>query len=352
MTVKNQAGVEFEHALWPAARGVGDPVQIPHFELIGTYKVGKTTFAAQMAIPGKHKVLALDHHNGWSNVDMGDHITVVNLAGTGAARWQKAQQTLKGIKPGEYDLVIIDTIGEMREDAAAVCPANRNTKGLFWKAVDDMVDPLLRDAVAKAQTLCLIAHESNKWVEGNQTRTLKPSWGKFVDRLATVALWLVHSDGPAPAAYTYYNRLQVSIPPDENDELGQWKISSILPGRIPAPCTPASIRGYILNAKPWDDLSPEEQRQFTEHTQGDLLTEDDKLLIRARIAELDAQTAGATSTGAGSALLDAADRLVQNAIRGWASGAGKSDAEAVTLITANGYKLVKEDLPKIQALFK
>jgi len=294
MPYQNAAGVTFAHPLWPPLAGEGEGTYIPFFGLIGPYKIGKSTWAANAVVPGKHRLLALDFHEGWSELRR-PNIVIESLTGQ---TWSQINAVVNAVKPGAFDAIAVDTVADLITAARAEIDASahykslglsRKTAGLYYDEAYRLAGEVLTRLIPKTQTVFVIAHESNIW-QGNQpTGQKKPDWAKIADKLATVALWLLPNTNPQkpyPRVRVHYSRLQYARPPA--DEEGDWEIIPVLPPMLEDPGTPAKFRRYLRQPRPWSELSPEEL-QDTRAELMDTLSEEARLVLETERAKAEAE---------------------------------------------------------------
>ncbi len=220
------------------------------------------------------------------------------------------------IESGKYDVLVLDNASNLEDAIVAHVEANpgefghstnqyNSMSGLKWGDVKSKYQQLLTRWVSKARMIFIIVHLRDKWA-GNSI--VKDAFGKPIqepkgketlDQLSSLFVWLEAGPGAIPAARVLKCRMDRKVfvadpntPPDGipakylaelHGEPGLVSIP-VLPLRLPK-CTWPAIRDYMRNPA---DLSNPKPGELPTEAQ---MTEDDRLRLRAIIADREAEKA-------------------------------------------------------------
>jgi len=205
---------------------------------------------------------------------------------------------LKSIPAGKYRVLVVDTLDDVMRGSVEYLRANPQIYGRSRRQYEDASSMFLWpdakslwkrilyvDARTRCQTVCLNLHLKNEWKGARPTGRRIPEGLDVLMKLATLALWLdrnpTHKGKRAPRVPRGYLRKErlVIFGPNGEDR-------PILPPTLPEASGDA-IRAYCLTPPNYDSLRPEE-RPIEEQ-----LSDDDKLLLQAGIADANRDTAQA-----------------------------------------------------------
>lgn len=205
---------------------------------------------------------------------------------------------IRQIPAGKFRVIGLDTVSEIEDGLIDYVQANpaefgktaaqyAKAKGLMWGDVKRLWKSTLDDLASRCETFYFTAHLKSEWVGGAPTGKQIPKGQATLDELASLYLWLERgldeSGKPRrePVAEVRKSRL-ASFRFDP--ATGETTVVPSLPSRIPI-ATPAAIRRYMIAPPDPSNLRPEECAK------PDILSEDERLAMRARIAadELEAQ---------------------------------------------------------------
>lgn len=223
---------------------------------------------------------------------------------------------LDSIQPGQYDVIVLDNASLLEDGILAYVETHPQEFGhnpaqyasmsaLKWGDVKAKYSQLLTRWASKAKMIFLVVHLRDKWA-GNTV--VKDHFGKPVqepkgkdtlEMLSSLFVWLETGPGGIPSGKVLKCRMDRKVfvadpknPPADipqryikelNGEPGVVSVP-ILPLRLPK-ATWAAIREYMRH--PADLVHPAEGEALTERE----MTEDDRLKLRAIIAQGEAEKA-------------------------------------------------------------
>ncbi len=210
--------------------------------------------------------------------------------------FQEWYSSIKTIKPGQYDVIMADTIGDLeggmvdwvksrhKEFGFKSAESFEAMGGIFWKYVKDEWKLVLSYLSSICQTFVFTAHLRKVWVNGRPTSQFEPVGKDTLMELSSLYLWMDRSANAKgevpekPAANLRKNRLMETT----IDANGDVVTRPYLPPRLPV-ATPKALREYILAPPSYEKLKPAEKVHEKQ------LSEEEQLLIRQNIAEAEAQ---------------------------------------------------------------
>lgn len=218
--------------------------------------------------------------------------------------------SLEMARSGKYTVLMVDPFSEIEAGLSQYVEKNPSefgytssqfTKsgGLYWGAVKDALKAHLDNLRSLVETVYLVTHLRDEYKGNTPTGKREPKGKETLFELASLYLWFERKADAkgnvpaAPSATVLKSRLSHTR---FNPATGDMEILPILPPRLPK-ATPFEIRKYIATPPDYSKLSDAEKV----HEEG--MTEDERLLIQARISENQKDTAQAE--------LAKADRLRQ-----------------------------------------
>jgi len=212
--------------------------------------------------------------------------------------WEAFVDRAAAVEPGAYDVILIDPISELEVGLADWVLANpkmfgRSASGIYWGDVKALEKRMLLDLAARCKMLILTAHMRDQW-RGNKPTGRRERKGKeTLTEISDLELVLERKPNQqVPSARVVRCRL-VWINPDDAAD-----IRPALPPRLPV-ATWKAIRQYLERPPQWDDLNEEEKV----HSKP-LLTEEERLLLEAQIAQAKAETPVHTCAVCGKPITD------------------------------------------------
>lgn len=213
-------------------------------------------------------------------------------------------------RSGRFSVCMVDPFSEIEAGLAQYVEKNPNefgftvaqfnkSGGLYWGCVKDVLKSHLDNLRSLFETVYLVTHMRDEYKGNAPTGKREPKGKETLFELASLYLWFERKPDAqgnvpaAPSAKVLKSRLSHTR---FNVETGEMQVIPILPPRMPK-ATPAEIRKYIAAPPDYSKLSEDERV----HEEG--MSEDERLLIQARISENQKDTAQAE--------LAKADRLRQ-----------------------------------------
>lgn len=210
---------------------------------------------------------------------------------------------MRAIKPGEFRVLMIDTVSGIEDGMADWVRANPQhfgatrqqydkMSGLLWAHMKSLWEQLINEMSAKAEVVVLVVHMKNEWAGSSPTGKRIPKGKETLDQMGSLYLILDRTPDKTtakipdkPRARVRKHRLAVR---KFNPESGDYEPVPILPPHLEI-ATPGQIRKYIAQGgvdykklTAAEKLGPEEK-----------LSDDDKLQLENSIALAKAEAAKA-----------------------------------------------------------
>lgn len=288
------------------------PIRLPVVGVTGQMYTGKTHFLLDIArgkIPWK-KVVAFDFelgmatyldghedesspYHGITYFNVWEELGKIDGGDAPDALWVWFRNKVKALAAtGKYDLILIDTAGEVEESLEAYIAKNPGKfnltaeqiakTALKWVAHSREWTRLLASTAGKIQTLAYSVHLRTKYVGGKPTTQSEPTGKKSLFKLTSLFLWLEPAkDSRVPNAKVLKDRIETRTDPPRH----------CLPTFIKK-CTPNRIRFYMENPvglkKTATDQAAEKEQKLSKEEMT-MLAETAKLetaQAKARAAEL------------------------------------------------------------------
>lgn len=300
-------------AAWPPIW----PQPIPIIAGTGDKWAGKTKFGLNI-FPGKHTTLVFDLEQSSASYE-----GVYRSAGVPFDRVDVQKEMHKkhpnGYKPidlfvwwlgqirsvptNKYAVIMVDPVTDLERGLSDYVAANpkmfghteaqyASMSGIMWGDVKDFEKMLLADITARCQTFYFTAHIGAEFQGKTATGKKKVKGKETLYELASLFLWFDRGADATgarpnvPGATVMKSRLEVGE--FVNDELKSY---SVLPPRLPV-ATPKAIRDYFL--KPAGKVGLNEAEKVKEEK----LTDDQRLILQAQIAEAQREAAVAHAAAA------------------------------------------------------
>lgn len=277
--------------LWPK------PIEI--IGVTGEHESGKTSFCLSIC-PGQ-ETLVYDFEKscgtyeadlGFVRVDVPSEMRKIH--GSKPYRsldvflwWEKH---IRSIPPGQYRVIHADPVTDLDSGLTEFVNSNprlfgatpaqyAKMSGIMWGHMKEYMKAILIDVAARVETFTFASHMSNVWKGDRPSKERKAKGKSTLFELASLYLKMERNKDKnvTPSAVVLKSRLS-KMTVLEDDEDGEIINIPLLPPRLPV-ATPAAIRRYMKNPPDYSNLKPEEK--IGEQT----LTEDEKLLLRAEIAD-------------------------------------------------------------------
>lgn len=291
------------------------PKAVPVTVVTGEFQSGKTVFALTTGYPLERTLIydnelsAETYHtsdNPFVRVDLPGEMARLYPKGYTAAQFYETWlKHMRAIAPGQYDVIIVDTIETIEDGLGDWVEANpgvfghtaaqyQKMSGIFWNDVKAEWKKVIQEMKARCRMVILIVHMRDEYKNNVRTGKRQRRGKETLSELATLEVELVRKPGQeVPSARVHKHRFFAGslIQPSS--------VKPTLPSWMPE-CTWAMIRGYMANPVEKDILPPEEDK--TE----ELAME--KLRLQAAIAEaelakaeMQAATASKTASAAKAA---------------------------------------------------
>lgn len=272
------------------------PIPIEVFGVTGEHESGKTTLAVT-ACPGPETLVydfeksskPYERDLGFVRVDVPDEMQT-KFGGKAKPidvfKWWV--QHVRSIPKGQYRVIVVDPASDIEQGLVDYVNANprefgRTTaqyikmSGLMWGDMKAYWKTILADIAARCETFFFVVHMSTVWKGDKPSKDRKAKGKATLFELASLYLKMERNKDKSvkPSAVVLKTRLSKMA---VNKETGEVDIKPILPPRLPVASCHA-IRQYCLNPADFDNLKPEE------HIGEAVLTDDEKLMLRADIAE-------------------------------------------------------------------
>ena len=209
--------------------------------------------------------------------------------------WKKEAES---IKPNQYSVCMIDTISEIEDGLATYVSKHPGAfgytstqfakmAGLMWGAVKSEWKRLIMILSQKCETVVLTQHMKSEFRGSTTTGRRLPRGKETVLRVATLFLTLTRKPIPGAKSQPTYPSGIYGKGRLIGVNYSTGEVQQLLPPHIPN-ASPAGIREYLKTPPDFSNLKPEE-RAVPE----DVLSEDDKLAVKASIAADEAARAEA-----------------------------------------------------------
>lgn len=278
------------------------PIPIPVVCLCSEVGSGKTLFGLTITDP--REVLVWDEEGssatyqpslGFTRLSITHEVQKRHPKGFGPLHvFEWWRDHLLSIPKGKYRVAMLDTIALVDAgltDWVEAHPEKFNhTKGQYdsmsalkWGDVDELWKTLISECEARFETTVFTAHVKPVW--GSDKKPIagktRPGWKKAFDQRASLILQLERKPDAKgvrpdkPSAIVLKDRLCHLV---FDAAAGEVKAQGILPPRL-AVATPHMIRAYIAKPANFDKLKADER------IPEEVMSEDERLLIKARIAD-------------------------------------------------------------------
>ena len=279
-------------------------LKIPVLGLTGEYESGKTMFGLMIdpenTICFDFELSAGPYETalGFTHVDMAQFMMDQKPDGYEPVEMFEAWLgQIKAIKPGQFTVIMVDTIGDIETGLADFVASKysnygfssrakfESTGGIFWSKVKSYWKQVLTDLASRCETFVFTSHLKKVWVSGRPTQQKEPMGKSTLMELSTLYLELSRKGVKAQKIIT------LKIP---NAVVRKTRLVRLIDGEM-MPCLPAAfkdasakrVREYIENppnlAKPKSD-----EKVDVPH-----LTDDERLQIQAGVASDEAAAAEA-----------------------------------------------------------
>lgn len=205
-------------------------------------------------------------------------------------------ESVRSCEPGQYTVGMVDPISEIEAGLAQYVQENPTKFGytakqfegsaaLFWGAVKDYWKQILDDLRTRFKTFYFTTHMRDEFKGGRPTGNREPKGKETLWELASLFLeFRRDANSEIPSANVLKTRVAKT-----SFEGGKLLIVPCLPPRL-AEATPAAIREYIDNPPDYNHLAARERLE------PESLTEDERLRLRAYVAEKEAEAANANAS--------------------------------------------------------
>lgn len=278
------------------------PIPIEVFGITGEHESGKTTMAIT-ACPGNETLVydfeksskPYENDLGFVRVDVPDEMQAKfkgKAKPIDVFKWWV--EHIRSIPRGQYRVIVVDPASDIEQGLADYVASNprefnrtpgqyMKMSGLMWGDMKAYWKNILADIAARCETFFFVVHMGTVWKGDKPSKERKAKGKATLFELASLYLKMERNKDKSvrPSAVVLKTRLSKM---QVNQETGEVDIKPVLPPRIPV-ATPHAIRQYCLKPADYDNLKPEELIGQTS------LTEDEKLMLRAEIAEAERDTA-------------------------------------------------------------
>lgn len=218
----------------------------------------------RMDIPGE---LLKTHPNGHKSIDV----------------FQWWYNHVRMIKPGQYRVIVLDTVSEIENGLVDYVRVNcmqfgltanqvSQSAGLLWGAVKDFWKAILSDLSSRCETFVFTSHLKSEFRGGKPTANKVPKGKETLMELASLYLWLERESDKkgnvkaVPAATVLKSRLASTRVVG-----GKIEIIPTLPPRLPE-AFPGAIREYMAAPPDYSKLKAGERLEVHETTVEELET--------------------------------------------------------------------------------
>lgn len=270
----------------------------------GEYESGKTTFGVTICPGPDTRVYDLEKSAGSYASDM--EFDRVDVPAEMQKRFPNGYkpvdvfkwwiQHVQSIEPGTFRVIMVDPASDIEQGLADYVLANPKEfgrtpgqylkmAGLMWGDMKAKWKMILADLAARCETFYFTTHMGSVWKGDRPSRERKAKGKETLFEMASLYLRFERKKdvNAVPSAVVLKSRLS-KMNVDESSEEGEVISIPLLPPRLPK-ATPAAVRRYMNNPPDYSNLKQEEMVGENK------LTEDEKLLLRAEIANAERDTA-------------------------------------------------------------
>lgn len=281
----------------------------------GEYESGKTTFGLTIC-PGP-ETLYYDFEKSGASYEADLGFTRVDVPAEMQRRFPKGYKPVdvfnwwlshvRSLQAGQYRVIVADPASDIEQGLADWVAANPKhfgktpgqyikMSGIMWGDMKSYWKAILADIAARCETFYFTTHMSNVWKGDRPSKERKAKGKETLFEMASLYLRFERKKdvNAVPSAVVLKSRLS-KITINEDSEDGEVVSVPLLPPRLPK-ATPAAVRKYMNNPPDYSNLKPEELVGENK------LTEDEKLLLRAEIANAERDTAMVVSASEGKRL--------------------------------------------------
>lgn len=268
----------------------------------GEFESGKTTFGVTIC-PGP-ETLVYDFEKsskpyeddlGFVRVDVPDEMGArpgKSYKPIDTFQWWLAH--VQSIKPGTYRVIMADPASDIESGIVDYVNANprefnktaaqyTKMQALMWGDMKAYWKRILADIASRCETFYFTTHQQSVWKNDRPSKERKAKGKETLFEMASLYLKFQRNKDKdiVPSAIVLKSRLSKMV---HNPTTGHTAITPLMPPRLPI-ATPFAIRQYMLNPPDFAHLKPEEQIGTEQ------LTEDERLQLKANIAEAERDTA-------------------------------------------------------------
>jgi len=295
----NGTAANFTAAHAAAVPSIWGDCPIPIIGLTGEFSTGKTLFGLTID-PGPRTIVwdnegsSLSYKGiGFKHVDVADELRKKfgRREYKPRDRFTTWLENARACEPGQYTVGMIDPASEIESGLVQFVEENPERFGysakqfekstaLLFGAVKDYWEQILDDLRTRFQTLCFVVHMREEFKGGAPTGKREPKGKETLWQLASLFLKFERAPNTEiPSAVVLKSRVAKT-----EFVGGRLKIVNCLPDRLPE-ATPDAIRQYIINPPDFNNL------KANERFQPETMTEDERLRLRAYIAEKESEGA-------------------------------------------------------------
>ena len=254
-------------------------IPIPVLGLTGEFSSGKTLFG--LTIDPAHTLVYDEEKSsesytslGFTRIDLFAEVSKKHPTGMLPVHvFEWWLQHVRGIKPGEFRVIMLDTVGTIESGLADWVEAHPEQFGktraqylkisaLMWGDVKEYWKLILSELATKCETFVFTSHMGEIFSkDGQATGKRKPKGKTTLKELASLYLEMerkANSKGEFPAkpsAKVLKHRLMGHR---LNAETGEIEIVPLVPPRLPV-ATPHALRQYMLTPPDYSRLTDEEK---------------------------------------------------------------------------------------------
>lgn len=205
---------------------------------------------------------------------------------------------MRATKAGKYRVLGLDVAEDIEEGLAewvwqhpaefghTIAQYNK-MEGIFWGDVKSYWTRILNEVSVRCETFAFTVHMKYEWKDKQPTKRRVPKGKETLPKLASLYLEL-HREAVAGAKKAPRKPWGIRIKSRlAKFDVEHGELIPVIPPRLPE-ATPDAIRNYILNPPNFDQLKAEERA-----ADRPAMTEDERLVLQASIAENNATAAQA-----------------------------------------------------------